>query len=245
MLWAAVRGALDWLTHGALDVLLGKVEAGRQQWSHEYAEVHASLARQNARLDAALGRDAVPLTYQDLSLLHRQSAEQADLAHAAFASAQRVLDALGESIVETAKQRKTLERRVLDAKGFERRQLEESIEGLHRLRDQHLVPEKDRIKADKKRLLAELRRLNRQTAELKALRTAQAEIESPLVPCAVKWFDSNKGYGFLLCQQGDVYLHLGNVPDQLVLVPGMSLLCRVRVRRDGRLFVAGRVRLQA
>ena len=169
-------------------------------------------------------------------MLHRQSVQAADLAHNAFKLAHQALDALGASIVETARQRKQLELRARTTSGFARRELQMEIDSLHQMRDLYLVPDKNRVKAEKNRLLAEVRQLNIKTAQLRETKAERrAELQPPRVQATVKRFDRTRGFGFLTLADGrELYVNAQQVRAGTVLMPGMTVWCTVRTYGDGK-----------
>jgi hypothetical protein len=100
-------------------------------------------------------------------VLHRTSAELADHTYKNLNGARKTLDAMGNAIVETAQKRKEFEQRKRQAPNQEREQLEKEILSLHKLRDEILIPDKDKVKGERDQLLAKVQTLNKQTAELR------------------------------------------------------------------------------
>jgi cold shock CspA family protein len=214
---------------------LAPAKQARADWQHQYAAAETAIIAQIDYIDSKVQAHYQSLSLAEATALHSQSVQAADLAHQAFKLAHRALDALGESIIETARQRKALERRARTAHGVVRMELQREIDSLHQLRDLYLVPDKDRVKAEKNRLLAEVRRLNMKTAQLRDIKADHHALESSMIQATVKWFNSVSGYGFLVIAGGrEVYANASVVPRGLILREGMTVWCRVRKHADGR-----------
>jgi cold shock CspA family protein len=215
---------------------LSPAKQARADWQQQYAMAETAIIAQVDYIDRKVQAHYRSLSLAEATALHSQSVQAADLAHDAFKLAHRVLDALGESIIETARQRKALEKRARTAHGTARMELQREIDSLHQLRDRYLVPDKDRVKAEKDRLLADVRRLNMKTAQLRDIKAGHYQaLESSMTRATVKWFNSAKGYGFLVISGGrEVYVNASAVPRGLVLREGMTVWCRIRKHADGR-----------
>ena len=56
----------------------------------------------------------------------------------------------------------------------------------------------------------------------------------PTVTGSVKWFNSEKGFGFITTERGDVFVHVSQLPaGRTALEPGASVSCGVRQGRKG------------
>jgi cold shock CspA family protein len=221
---------------GIFDTILAPAQRSRAEWQDRYVAAEAAIAQQIRVIENQVQDRRGMLTFAEVTVLHRQSVQAADMAHETFTLARQSLDALGQSIVETARQRKALERRVCTARGRVRADLQREIDGLHRLRDVYLIPDKDRVKAEKNRLLAEVRRLNVRTAQLKQIRTQHQALESPRNQATVKWFDPVRGFGFLVLPDGrEAYVNSAGVMHRQPLSGGMTVWCQVRQHPGGRL----------
>lgn len=233
---AAFADALVGAARRIFDRVLAPARRARQDWQTQYVVAERAVAQQRMVVEQRIVQSQRTLTLAEATVLHRQSAQAADLAHEAFKMAHLALDALGESIVETAKQRKMLEQRARGSTGLTRREYQAEIDSLHRLRDQFLVPDKDRVKAEKNRLLAEVRRLNSATAQLREIKADHRRaLPAVRVPASVKWFDLSRGFGFLLLNDGrELYVSARQVSAGLILTPGLVVRCEIRSHPDGK-----------
>jgi len=236
-IWQRLLSSLTGTANRLLSNLVGRAGAQRDRWAAEYRELSQQADSIHRQIDLQIQSHNETISYSSAWQLHRDSVRIADSAHAAFRNAHAALDALSETIVETAKQRKSLEnRKRASASALERRSLQSEIDDMHRLRDEILIPDKDRVKAQKNRLLADVRRLNQRTAELRDLRQSRLAIEAPPTLATVKWYNPEKGYGFVTTPMGDAYLParvLGSISPPL---PGAVLRCRL-VTQGGRMRV--------
>ena len=128
---------------------------------------NAAVANQLRQIEVQAQSSYRFLSVTELTMMHSQSKQAADLADGALKQAQSALDAMGTSMVETARQRQALERQARTVSGAERASLEREINSLHQLRDVHLVPDKDRLKRQRDLLRSEVTRLNRRAGELR------------------------------------------------------------------------------
>lgn len=235
-IWQRLLSTFKGTASRLLTNLVGRAGTERDRWASEYQAISQQAEALNRSIELQVANNQEAVTYARASQLHRESIQVADSAHAAFRNAHAALDALSEAIVETAKQRKRLEdlkRRT--ASTLERQALQAEIEDMHRLRDEILIPDKDRVKAQKNHLLAEVRRLNMRTAGLRDIRRQRLAIEAPPTRATVKWYSPEKGYGFVTTSMGDAYLS-SKVLGPVTVAPGSILMCRL-VTQNGRLRV--------
>jgi len=120
---------------------------------------------------------------------------------------------------------------------------------LRRLRDEILTPDKDRIKAEKNRLLQRVHELNIDAGRLrdykaeirsKELTTGHGrplQIQPPLISATVKRFDKAKGYGFVSTPQGDSRALL---PERELWDDGERIEVSVPVDQPGGVSAGGR-----
>jgi cold shock CspA family protein len=238
------------------DAFLAPVSRARADWERQYVTADAAVATQLRQMEAHAQANYRALTVAELTMLHSQSKQAADLAYDALKLAQSALDAMGTSIVETARQRQALERHARTVYGAARASLQREINSLHQLRDIHLVSDKDRVKRQRDLLRAEVTRLNLRTGELRDHRDrlrdaagygrrelggngARPQLTYATVQAVVKWFDAARAYGFLTLPDGrDAYVNASNVTYGLRLIPGMRVSCQIRRHTDGRISAA-------
>src|SRR4051812_42022201 len=110
MSWWGSRFAdtLSGLARNVFDRLLRPASDARDRWVEEYQAATDAVEIQIQNVTSYAQAAAVRLNEAQLAVMHRQSVEAANLAYAAFHQAQTVLDALGMTIVETAKMRNAL-----------------------------------------------------------------------------------------------------------------------------------------
>jgi cold shock CspA family protein len=229
------------------DSVLGPAVRARADWERQYITAEAAIAEQHRAIDIRISDHNRTLSLAEITALHSQSKYAADLAHGALLLARRSLDALGLSIVETARQRQALERRAASAWGATRATLQHEINSLHQLRDIYLIPDKDRVKAERDRLLSEVRRLNKRTAEFRDIKNQHSharalnigrmhsELPAARERATVKFFNSAREFGFLIFTDGrEIYFNSNNVTQGTPLHPGATVWCRVQRHQDGR-----------
>lgn len=150
-----------------LDSLREEVARERKQWEESYQTLEAEVRQYQRLLDQKLKVTQSAYNCQELIDLHHVSTKAANSTYSLLEGSRKTLDAMGRAIVNAAKQRKQLERRKRNAWPWEAAKLEKEIRSLHKLRDEILIPDKDKVKAQRNRLLGEVRRLNKQTAQLR------------------------------------------------------------------------------
>lgn len=151
-----------------LDALRKEAARERQQWENDYKKREAEIQKAQREIESTLskkfwGRPNV----KELELLRATSAKLADLTYKDLTGARKTLDAMGNAIVQTARKRKEFEEQKRHAPPQKREQLEKEIRSLHKLRDEMLIPDKDKVKGERDHLLAKVQMLNRQTAQLR------------------------------------------------------------------------------
>lgn len=153
-----------------LDALRQEAAKERQEWERDYKKREAEIKRTQEEVDSALskvdrwwGKPSV----DQLRMLHRTSAELADHTYKNLQGARKTLDAMGKAIVDAAQRRGEFEKQKAQAATKDRERLEKEIRSLHKLRDEILIPDKDRIMSERDQLLARVQMLNKQTAQLR------------------------------------------------------------------------------
>lgn len=235
--WARFARGLAGIASSLLDHLQRRAGRQRDEWAAKNQSLAGEVDRLNRTIEQEFAFAYGNLDYARARVLHSEAVALANTAHDAFATAQAVLDALGETIVQTAIQRRQLEQRKRSSRSqLDRASLQREIDDMHRLRDEYLIPDKDRVKAEKNRLLEQVRVLNRRAGQLREVRSQRLQIEAPLIEGRVKFFDAQRGFGFIATQLGDAYLHRKLVIPGRALTPGTQVKCRV-IRDGGRLRV--------
>lgn len=172
------------IANAILESLRKEVAVERQRWETTYHQVEAQVRQYQQLLDEQLYTAQYTYEFSKLTNLHHASMRVADATHTLFDDARRTLDAMGRAIVSAAQQRKQLEQRKRGAWFWETGRLESEIQSLHKLRDEILVPDKDKVKSERDHLLQEIRQLNQQTAALRDL------IRDRCGPQGVAWYNA-------------------------------------------------------
>lgn len=206
-----------------LESLQQEVAFERKKWEDNYQQVEKSVKQQQQIIERELQRSIETLQYSQLCSLHSASIKIADTTYGLLQGSRKTLDAMNRAIVEAAKQRKILEVRKHKAV-WGGGNLEKQIIALHRLRDEILIPDKNRVKAQRDTLLQEVHKLNRQTADLRELKkrfSNTKQIESWAYGI-VKWYDSHKGFGFIsqLNSEQEIYFNKKQVTSSITLNQG-------------------------
>lgn len=148
------------------DAFLAPASHARSEWERQYVTANAAVADQLRQIEVQAQSRYRRLNLAELTMLHNQSRQAADLACGALTLAQGALDALGTSIVETARHRQALEREAGTVPGAAGSALQREINSLRQLRDVHLIPDKNRVKRQRDLLRKQVARLNVRTGEL-------------------------------------------------------------------------------
>ncbi len=198
-----VIGGIIGIANEILKSLQKEVAVERKRWEDSYQQILQEVRKQQSHIEKQIKTNRNILKYKELSVLHSASIKTADTTYNLLQGARKTLDAMGRAIVDTAKQRKLLEQRKRRASFWEKGNLEKQIVSLQKLRDQILIPDKDKVKAQRDRLSSEVKKLNKQTAEIRNLKEIirirnkeVRELES-YVNGVVKWYEQNRGFGFI------------------------------------------------
>lgn len=165
-----VISGLFGIAQGILETLQKEVAVERKRWEDSYYQFQSLVEEQNRVIEQKIQTNRNHLTYKEVSALYHSSIKAADRTYALLQDCRKTLDAMGNAIVQAARQRKELEARKRNAWPWEKNGLEKQIRSLHLLRDDILIPDKNKVKFQRDTLLGEVRRLNRQTAELRDMR---------------------------------------------------------------------------
>ncbi|HOC16535.1 MAG TPA: DUF1566 domain-containing protein [Bacteroidales bacterium] len=155
-----------------------EVSVERQRWEDSYSQLCEEIINQQQIIERKLGENKDQLTYKELSNLHSASIKSADTVYSMLKDARKTLDCMGQAIVDTAIERKALEQKKRGA--FFKGGLEQQIVSLHKLRDEILIPDKDKVKAQRDKLSKEVTKLNQQTAILRDLKNKLRKEGAPL-----------------------------------------------------------------
>jgi len=176
-MWWVVNLALSGIVGVAKVILEGlRREAARerQEWERKYREYEQTVRRQQQEIAKELRKRQTAIDIARLRNLHHASVTLADQVHLSLTGARKTLDALGQTIVKIAIERKNLEDKKRSAPNHERSRLQDEIMSLHLLRDDVLTPDKDKVKTQRDTLLFQVKELNMQSAQLRdVLKTLQ------------------------------------------------------------------------
>ncbi|MDM8541993.1 cold shock domain-containing protein [Desulfococcaceae bacterium HSG9] len=224
-----VIGGIIGIANEILESLQKEVAVERKRWEDSYQQVLEEVCNRQGHIQNQLKTKKNILNFKELCDLHSTSIQIADRTYELLQGSRKTLDAMGRAIVETAKQRKILEQRKRNSSFWEKGGLEKQILSLHKLRDEILTPDKDKVKNQKNMLLSEVKKLNMQTSEIKILKNEikkndkkirALEKSNYFEQCyegKVKFFDANKGFGFISCNSSeisDVYFNQKQIQNQ-------------------------------
>lgn len=226
-----VIGGIIGIANEILKSLQKEVAVERKRWEDSYQQTLQEVRKQQSYIEKQIKTNQNILKYKELSVLHSASIKIADTTYNLLQGARKTLDAMGRAIVNTAKQRKHLEQRKRQASFWGKGDLEKQIVSLQKLRDQILIPDKDKVKTQRDRLSSEVKKLNKQTAELRDLkeiiRKQNKEIKEynhleSYVNGVVKWYDQNRGFGFISYNLGksEIYFNQKQIQGESFLNEG-------------------------
>lgn len=155
------------IANGFLEALRREVARERQQWEADYNRLEALVLQYQRDISQERRKSKKATDIARLTVLHRSSRQLADQTYQTLEGARRTLDAMGNTIVQIAQSRKELELRKRSAPFHQKPELEKEIMSLHKLRDEILIPDKDKVKAQRDHLSAQLRMLNMETGHLR------------------------------------------------------------------------------
>lgn len=189
----AVIGGIIGIAAEILKLLQQAVAVERRRWEDSYVKVHQEIINQQALIEQKLQDGKLILKYQEITNLHSASIKLADATYSLLDDSRKTLDAMGQAIVNTAIQRKTFEKKKRDAfLKFSKRSIQQEIVSLQKLRDEILIPDKDKVKSQRDILLTEVRKLNQQTAELRDLKKEIKDNKTPVLQEDQKGKHNNK-----------------------------------------------------
>lgn len=252
------------IAQSILDSLRQEVAVERLKWESSYKKVEQEVLSQQRALNYELQKAQDERSFERLRNLHTSSRKIADTTYGVLNDARKTLEAMGRAIVTAAQQRELLEKRRHSTwNPFESSQLEKEIQGLLKLRNEILVPDKNTVKADKDRIYQEVVRLNQQTAELRDMiknrcgikgarwyadlmdRTERRRLGLPIqqpqprieskIRGVVKFYDSKKGFGFITASNGtDVHVGQSNLKNTSMLNQGDQVEFYIRDGDKGK-----------
>lgn len=217
ILWWIAGFILYGIANSILRELQYEVAIKRERWENLYEELEQEVEAQQELLEEEIESAEEDINYKQISLLHSQSIELADRVYSLLNDSRETLDAMGNAIVNAAKQRKILQQRNREAPYDEKNAIQEEIDGLYELRDDVLIPDKDIVKEQRDSLLRKVRKLNKQTAQLRDLkadlrseqRQHRKSIKKERCMGNVKFYDQKKQFGFIKTDScdNDVYVN--------------------------------------
>lgn len=256
MIWWLVAGALGVLgiANAILNRLKNTAAKERQRWNNEYKAVERKIKQYDYEIQQKVHAAQNTVDFHLLTNLHFESLKVADHAYSLLQDSRVSLDAIGQAIVETAKEKnKLISQKRNTWNPFKASEIEQEIAALVDLNRQ-LYSDKDQLKAQRDHFYAQVKNFNARTHGLKLairdrcgvqgrewykrledrtvvkrenrerakkglpalpLPNQQPKLSQPKVRVkgTVKWFDLNKGYGFVSPddRKADVHVHKSNL----------------------------------
>lgn len=259
MIWwliVGIIGGVIGVANAILNRLRNTAAKQRQRWANEYQAVERQIQQYDRQIQYKLQEAQYTVDFHVLTNLHFESMKIADHAYELLKDSRVALDAIGNAIVEAAKEKNRLiaEKRSLPSYSSRKPQLEQEIGALVELGNQ-LYPDKDQLKTQRDHFHNQVAQFNARTHTLKlAIRDRCGErgqdwfrrleartsireenrrrqlaglpllsmpesIKSPpklnqrprLVQKTrgtVKWFDAQKGFGFITPDDGQPDIHV-------------------------------------
>ena len=263
MVWwlaaVAVIGVIG-VANRILSNLRSTASTERQRWQNEYQKVERTVVYYDQQVQQKIREAQYTVNFHQLTQLHFESVKTANHAYQLLSDARKALDAIGEAI-RSAKDEK--DRLIAEKHGtydYSRRsQLEQEISALISLRSQ-LFPDKDELKAQRDHFQTQVTNLNSHTHYLKDAirdrcgekgqdwylrledRTTRRRLGLPAtttevrVQGRVKWYDNNKGYGFVTPDDNsqDVHISRINLTDIYSLSEGDTVEFSIKHGEKGR-----------
>ena len=264
MIWwliVGIIGGIIGVANKILSNLRTTAAKERQRWANEHQIVETQIQQYEQQIQQKLQEAQYTIDFHVLTNLHFESMKIANHAYGLLKDSRVALDAIGNAIVETAKEKNRLiaEKRSIFFNPSKERALEQEITALVDL-NRHLNPDKDQIKAQRNHFNTQVKEFNSRTHTLKlAIRDRCGEkgqdwyrrleertniheenktrLAAGLPPLAipekpralpkpksaprvipkvrgtVKWFDAQKGFGFITPddRQQDVHINQKNL----------------------------------
>lgn len=263
MIWwlvaAAVVGVIG-VANGILNRLRNTASAERQRWHNEYQKVERTIVYYDQQIQQKIREAQYTVDFHQLTQLHFESMKTADHAYQLLSDSRKALDAIGDAI-KSAKDEK--DRLIAEKHGtrdyYRRSQLEQEISALISLRTQ-LFPDKDQLKAQRDHFHTQVKNLNAHTHDLKIAirdrcgekgqdwylrledRTTRRQLGLPATTAEVrvrgriKWYDNNKGYGFVTPsdKSQDVHISRTNLTNTFSLSEGDIVEFSIKYGEKGR-----------
>jgi len=230
ILWWIAEFILYGIAYSILQDLQYEVAAKRERWENLYESLEREVEEQQDLLEEEIERTEKYVSFKQISLLHSQSIELADRVYSLLEDSRETLNAMGNAIVNAAKQRKILQQKKREASYSEKASIQEEIDGLIELRDDILIPDKDTVKEQRNSLLRKVKELNKQTAQLRELKNGlrseerQNRTKTRQIRChgSVKFYDRKKHFGFIKTDScnSDVYVNVKQLRNVEILNKG-------------------------
>lgn len=228
LLWWLAELILIGIANSILRDLQYEVASKRERWENQYEELEQEVVAQQLVLEDEIFSAQEDVSFHEIRALHSQSVELADRVYSLLGDSRETLDAMGNAIVDAAKQRKILQQRRKEVAYGDRQSIQDEIEGLIELRDDILIPDKDTVKEQRNSLLQKVQSLNKQTAMLRdmkeeiRLEEKETKKKKRRATGVVKFYNSEKQFGFIKSDSSerDVYVNVKQLQNTNSLKAG-------------------------
>jgi len=169
MIWwivAAVIGAIG-VANGILNRLRNKAAKERQRWAEQHQKVQQQIQYYNKQIEQKIRVSQGIVDFHILTNLHFESMKVADHAYNLLTDSRIALNAIGEAIVETAKEKNIMISKKRSSWLISKQQqYEQEIVALKQLRD-HLTTDKNELKKQRDLFQLQVTKFNARTHSLK------------------------------------------------------------------------------
>lgn len=171
MIWwlvVGIIGGIIGIANKILSSLRSSAAKERQRWENEHRVVENQIQQYEAEIQQKLREAQYTVDFHVLANLHFESMKIADHAYGLLKDSRVALEAIGNAIVETAKEKNRLiaEKRSIFFNPRKERELEEEISALVDLSN-HLFPDKNQLKAQRDHFHSQVQEFNSRTHTLK------------------------------------------------------------------------------
>jgi len=243
MIWwlvAAFIGAIG-VANGILNRLKTKAAKERKRWADQHQSVQRQINSYDQQINQKIRVAQGIADFHTLTNLHFESMKIADHAYKLLTDSRTALNAIGEAIVETAKEKDAMISKKRGSWGYyNKEKYEQEIVALKQLRD-HLTSDKNELKRQRDQFYEQVKTFNSRTHSLKIVIKDRCGVKGkdwytrlearsmarkkglpvpkntskdrkslpqPRVHGIVKFYDGNKGFGFITPLAGGPDIHV-------------------------------------